>query len=122
MWITCMKKKAKIKSNSIQSVKMVTCMQKRAKIKLNSERHRGHLQAEEGEDQVQLIKEHMVITCMQKKVEIKFNTIQNAREITCIQKRVNIKTNSMQEAMVACRGKGKGWNSGVHAALSLFLH
>ena len=122
MWITCMKKKAKIKSNSIQSVKMVTCMQKRAKIKLNSERHRGHLQAEEGEDQVQLIKEHMVITCMQKKVEIKFNTIQNAREITCMQKRVNIKSNSMQEDMVVtCMQREEVEARAPHAALSLFL-
>ena len=76
MWITCMKKKAKFKSCSIQNFMMVTCMHKRVKIKHNPERqgghlhaeevadqippesHGGHLQAEEGEYKVQLI------TCM----------------------------------------------------------
>ena len=46
MWITCMKKKAKFKSYSIQNVMMVTCMQKRVKIKLNPERQDGPLLAE----------------------------------------------------------------------------
>jgi len=64
MMLTCMKKKkAKFKSYSIQNVMMVTCMQKRLKIKslLNG----------------------MEVTCMQKRVKIMFNSIQNAREITC---------------------------------------
>ena len=99
MWITCMKKKVKFKSYSIQNVMMVTCMQKRVKIKLNPERHEGHLQAEEAAYKVQLKTEHMVITCLPKKVKIKVNSIQN-REITCMQKRVNIKCNSMQDAIV----------------------
>ena len=110
MWITCMKKKAKFKSCSIQNFMMVTCMHKSVKIKHNPERqgghlhakevedqipperHGGHLQAEEGEYKVQLIKEHIVITCMRKKVKIKFNSIQNDREITCMQKRMNLKS------------------------------
>ena len=48
MWITCMKKKAKFKSYSIQNIMMVTCMQKRVKIKLIPERQGDHLHAEEG--------------------------------------------------------------------------
>ena len=59
MVITCMKKKAKIKSNSIQNVTMVTCREKRVKIKSNSPQNR------------------MWITCRQKRANIKSSTVQN---------------------------------------------
>ena len=49
MWITCMKKKAKFKSYSIQNVMMVTCIQKRFKFKSLQNA------MEEGEYKVQLI-------------------------------------------------------------------
>ena len=118
MWITCMKKKAKFKSYSIQNVMMVTCMQKRVKIKLNPERHEGHLQAEEAAYKVQLKTEHMVITCLPKKVKIKVNSIQN-REITCMQKRMNFKSNSMQEAMVVTCMQMEGQAEAPHSIKSL---
>ena len=53
MWISCMKKKAKFKSYSIQNAMMVTCMQKMLKIKslLNG----------------------MEVTCKQKRVNINSN-------------------------------------------------
>ena len=132
MWITCMKKKAKFKSYSIQNVMMVTCMQKRVNIKLNPERqdghlyaeevedqippeqHGGHLQAEEGEYKVQRLREHIVITCTQKKVKIMFNSIQNAREITCMHQRGTSSLTQCRKAWWshACRWKGKGESSG----------
>ena len=61
MWITCMKKKAKFMSNSIQNV-MVTCMQKRVKIKSSS------------------IQKDRAVTCKQKWLKIK--SLQNAMVVT----------------------------------------
>ena len=54
MWITCMKKKAKLKSCSIQNFMMVTCMHKRLKIKS--------------------LQNAMEVTCKQKRVNIKSNS------------------------------------------------
>ena len=121
MWITCMKKKEKFKSYSIQNIMMVTCRQQRVKIKLipegqgghlhseevedqiPPERHGCHLQAEEGEYKVQLITEHILITCMHQRVNIKSNSMQEAMVVSCMQ-------------MEGQRGK-----LGLHTALSLFL-
>ena len=103
VWITCMKKKAKFKSYSIQNIMMVTCMQKRVKIKLTPERqgghlhaeeveekiprerHGGHLQAEVGEYKVQHSPEHHGDHQHAEKGrdEVQLN-IQNTMEITCM--------------------------------------
>ena len=48
MVITCMKKKVRIKSNSIQNAREITCMQKRVNIKSNS------------------MQEAVVVTCMKR--------------------------------------------------------
>ena len=64
MWITCMKKKAKFKSNSIQNVMMVTCMQKRVKNKIKSSS----------------IQKDRAVTCKQKWLKIK--SLQNPRVVT----------------------------------------
>ena len=88
MWITCMKKKANIKSNSIQNI-------------MN---HDAHLQAEEGEDRVKLPQNSMWITCMKKKAKFKSYSIQNIMMVTFMQKRLKIKSllNGME---VTCKQK-----------------
>ena len=75
-WITCMKKKANIKSNSIQNI-------------MN---HDAHLQAEEGEDRVKLPQNSMWITCMKKKAKFKSYSIQNIMMVTFMQKRLKKNT------------------------------
>ena len=106
-----MQKKVEIKSNTIQNTMVITCMKKKANIKSNSIQnimnHDAHLQAEEGECQVQHSPEHlhaekgedrvklpqnsMWITCMKKKAKFKSYSIQNIMMVTCMQKRVKIK-------------------------------
>merc|ERR1712051_724335 len=76
MVITCMKKKAKIKS--IQNVTMITFKEERVKIKSNSPQ------------------KSMWITCTQNKMNSKSNSIQNIMRVTCMQKKVKMESNSPQ--------------------------
>ena len=83
-----MKKKANIKSNSIQNI-------------IN---HDAHLQAEEVEDRVKLPQNSMWITCMKKKAKFKSYSIQNIMMVTFMQKM--LKKKSLKNAMeVTCKQK-----------------